>query len=81
MGALYLSQQQWNNRIKSIETKNLREYHTTPSWLTIARAFNDCIIEYQIGNNGLSTIVIDEQKYKMQRKICLSEEFAMGQLK
>ena len=73
---LYLSAQQWNNRLKTIETKNLRKYHKTPYWLSIGRTLSPCIIEFQDGE----TRVIDAEKYKELRAFCLSEEYVLGRV-
>jgi hypothetical protein len=72
---LYLSNQQWSNRLKTIETKNLRKYHRTPYWLSIGRALSPCVIEHIDGD----TIVIDEEKYKALRLFVTSEAYALGQ--
>lgn len=75
---LYLSKQQWNNRIKSIETKNLRKYHRTPNWITISHNLSPCIIEIQLSNDDNSIFVIDAAKYKALRVLCMTESFALG---
>lgn len=74
---LYLSQQQWSNRLKTIETKNLKKYHRTPYWLSIGHTLKGCIIEIQDGE----TLVVDEDKYKELRKFCMSEDYALGREK
>lgn len=73
MKVLYLSYQQWDNRLKTIETKNLKQYHRTPSWLSIGYELKPCILETQDGK----IIVIDEDKYKELRKYCLSEDYVL----
>lgn len=73
---LYLTEKQWNIRAKTIETKNLKKYHTTPYWLTIERELSGCIIEMQ-NRIGEPIRVIDENKYKELRKYCMSEKFVL----
>jgi hypothetical protein len=70
---LYLSQEQWDRRIKTIASKNLKEYHRTPYWLSVGYAMHDCIVEIYDG-----TLVVDEEKYKELKKICRSEKYALG---
>lgn len=68
-----VSRENWSNRAKTIETKNLHQWHKTPYWLSIERKLSESIIEFA---NGY--IVFDEEKYKQLRKLCLSEEYALG---
>jgi hypothetical protein len=67
----YLSSRSWENRMKSIETKNLNKYHTSTAWVSLFMYFHPCVIEHY----GEDTIVINEEKYKLIRKYVMSEEF------
>ena len=57
-----ISIENFNNRMKSIETKSLKRYGTSPTWVTISNHFNDCIIE-----TDKNTVTFDECKYKKIR--------------
>ncbi|CAB1251759.1 protein of unknown function [Ruminococcaceae bacterium BL-6] len=75
---LYLTEKQWNARMKTIETKNLHKYQKTPYWLTISQVFSDCIVEIQTnGVEGESVRVIDEERYKELKEYCQSENFVL----
>lgn len=64
----------WETRIKSIFTKNLKRYgkSTTPAGLEIY--FHPCIIETQITENE-TLVLINREKYMLIRKYLISEEF------
>ena len=62
---------QWYNRMKSIETLNLKKYNRSTSWVSLQNYF-DCIIE---SNSNYNTITFNEAKYKLIRKYVMSEEF------
>ena len=75
---LYLTERQWNTRMKTIETKNLHKYHITPYWLSISQILSDCIVEILIDDKkGGSIRVVDEDKYKKLKAYCQSESFVM----
>ncbi len=57
-----ISIENFNNRMKSIETKNLKRYGTSLTWTSIANRFNDCIIA-----TDENTITYDEERYKKIR--------------
>ena len=60
----------WNNRLKSIETKNIKKYGESLTWTSLERHFNDCIIQITEG-----TIIFDEKKYKeIRKKLCKKEQ-------
>jgi len=62
----------WDNRMKTIETKNLKKYHKTSTWISMLSYFNPCIVcVYE----DLKTIEINVAKYKLIRKYMMSEEF------
>lgn len=65
----YLTKQQWNSRIKAIETKTLKQLHHCSSM--IGEKMKQCIIEYRDNN----IVIIDELLYKNLRKLCMSEDF------
>lgn len=64
----------WDTRIKSIFTKNLKRYgkSTTPAGLETY--FHPCIIETQITGNE-TLVLINREKYLLIRKYLMSEEF------
>lgn len=66
----------WDNRMKSIETKNLNKYKRSLSWVGLASYFKPCIIEY---NGSYNTIKFNEAKYKLIRKYVMSDEFNIKQ--
>mgnify|MGYP000850962079 FL=1 len=39
-----ISYQAWDNRIKTIETKNLKNYKRSLTWCSLQSYFHDCII-------------------------------------
>lgn len=65
----YLTKQQWNSRIKAIETKTLKQLKHCSGM--IREKMKQCIIEYRDTN----IIVIDEILYKKLRKLCITEDF------
>ncbi|MEG1894615.1 MAG: hypothetical protein RR162_00145 [Oscillospiraceae bacterium] len=64
-----VSKTNWENRAKTIETKNLSKYHNTPHWLSILREMDKSVIETIIGSSE-TLIVFDEEKYKKIREHC-----------
>lgn len=68
---IYLSNQNWHNRLKSIETKNLKKYKRSSTATSMSIYFNPCIMESRDGD----TVVIDEEKYKLIRNYLMSEQF------
>jgi len=67
-----ISYKQWDNRMKSIETKNLNKYRRSLSWVSLMHYFNTCIIET---NSSYKTIKFNEEKYKLIRKYVMGEKF------
>lgn len=65
-----VSKSNWESRAKTIETKNLRKYHTTPHWLSVLRELDKSVIEIIVGD-GETLIVFDEGKYKAIREHCM----------
>ena len=57
----YLSSQNFDSRLKRIETNNLKVYGRSTSWVSMGTWFNPCIIE--IRDN--KTLVINKEKYKL----------------
>ena len=68
---IYLSEQNWNNRLKTIERKNLNKYHRSTSWVSMIPYFDPCVIAYQDGD----TVIINQAKYKLIRKYLMSDDF------
>jgi hypothetical protein len=74
---LYLSVQQWNNRMKSIETKNLNKYRHSTCWVSLFMYFHSCVLCH----HGENVIEINNEKYKLIRKYVMSEEFNIAKSK
>jgi hypothetical protein len=64
MKATWLNSQQWHNRLKSIETRNMKQYKHTFTVPKIERDLSKCIIETDMDGN----ICIDYDLYKDLRK-------------
>lgn len=54
-----ISIQNFENRMKTLETKNLKKYGSSLTWTSLYNKFNSCIVEIRE-----KTLVFDEQKYK-----------------
>lgn len=54
-----ISIKNFENRMKSLETKNIKKCGQSLTWCSLLNKFNKCIIE--INEN---TIIFDEEKYK-----------------
>lgn len=67
-----ISYNNWDNRMKTIETKNLKKYGRSLSWSSLSSYFHCCIIETNI---DYQTINFNEAKYKLIREYVISEEF------
>ncbi len=67
-----ISYQMWDNRMKTIETKNLNKYGRSTSWGSLQHWFNPCVICY---NSSYNTVTFNQEKYKLIRKYVMSEEF------
>ena len=61
---LYLSDNQWDNRIKTIATKRLKKFRRALTATSMGRYFNVAIIEFREG-----IVVVDESEYKRLRKL------------
>lgn len=69
---IYLSKEQWENRLKTIATKRLRKYGKALTATSMGRYFySHCIVEYQMNPNG-TTIVLDEEKYTEMRVLFMN---------
>ena len=68
---VYLSRQNWHNRLKTIETKNLKKYRRSKTASSMSSYFHPCIIEFR----DEDTVVIDSKKYKLIRDHLMSEKF------
>ena len=65
---LYLTDKQWDNRIKTIATKRLKKYNKALTATSMGHYFNiSCIIELQENR-----IVVDEKKYKDMRALFMN---------
>lgn len=66
-----ISLENWDNRIKTIQTKIRNKYKRYSGLPTYGQHLNPCIIEYA----DYGVVKIDEDKYKLIRKYILSDEF------
>ena len=64
----------WETRIKSIFTKNLKRYGKSTTSAGLEIYFHPCIIETQITGNG-TLVLINREKYLLIRKYLMSEGF------
>lgn len=49
----------FENRMKTLEVRNLKKYGQSLTWTSLYNKFNACIIEIKE-----KTLIFDEQKYK-----------------
>ena len=70
-----ISQQAWENRIKTIATKNLKKFGKSLWWGSLHTYFLPCI---QCSHSDNKTITINEEKYKLIRKYVMTEEFVLN---
>lgn len=68
MKEIIITPKQYNSRILAIENKQLKLYKKSTS-MTIDK-MNECILMIVDDN-----VLIDENKYKELRKLCLTEDF------
>ena len=69
---IYLTERQWDNRIKTIATKRLNKFRRALTATSMGRYFNlSCIVELQENRSG-TIIVVDEEKYKEMRALFLN---------
>jgi len=59
--AEYVSCQNFDSRLKRIQSYNLKTYGKSRSWVSMSTWFNPCIIEMRDGK----TLVINKAKYKL----------------
>ncbi len=64
-----ISIENFNKRMKTIETKSIKKYGESITWVGLSHKFNSCIIEIND-----KTIIIDEDKYKKIRNSILKGE-------
>ena len=67
-----VSLQNWNNRVKTIQTKIRKEHKKYSNLGYYDHLLQPCILEYQIDNEA---IVFNEDRYKEIRKEILSNPF------
>lgn len=70
-----VSTQNWDNRAKTIETKNLKKWNKTPAWLSILREMGKSVISFDSCDGS---VTFDESEYKKIREHCLSEKYAFS---
>lgn len=63
MKTITITIENFNNRMKTIETKNLKKYGKSLTWVSLSNYFNSAIIE--IYDNLL---VLDKDKYNQIRQ-------------
>ena len=55
----------FDNRLKTIETKNLKKTGNSLSWVSLSNRFRPCILEILMPEKVL---IVDKDKYKEIRK-------------
>ena len=69
---IFLSEKQWDNRIKTIATKRLHKFRKALTATSMGHYFNiSCIVELQENLSG-TIIVVDEKKYKEMRALFIN---------
>ena len=68
---IYLTEKQWDNRIKTIATKRLHRFRKALTATSVGHYFNSCIVELQENSSG-TIIVVDEDKYKEMRVLFIN---------
>jgi hypothetical protein len=69
--SIFVTNQEWNNRIKTIATKNYKKYNSGKYWISLMIYFNPCVICVHDGKLR----EINKEKYLLIRKYLMSEEF------
>ncbi len=64
--------QNWDNRLKSISTKNLHKYKSAVTEASLESYFRPCIICI---HSDYKLIEINKEKYKLIRKHVMSEKY------
>ena len=67
-----ISYQAWDNRLKTIETKNLNKYKKSLTWSSLQLYFNDCIICIHSSDKAIE---INQDKYKLIKNYIMSDKF------
>lgn len=70
----YITKKTWDNRLKTICTKNIKKYGKSKSFTSLNYYFIPCVLEHRDNN----TLIINEIKYKIIRKYVTSKEFNEG---
>jgi len=65
----------WDARIKSIFTSNLKKYGKTTTSAVLEIYFHPCIIATHLIDNDMVLVEINREKYLLIRKYLMSEEF------
>lgn len=63
-----ISIKNFDNRLKTLETKMLKKYGKSKTWVSFYNDFKKCILEVEE-----NTVTIDEKVYKEKRKEILGE--------
>ena len=71
----FISYQSWDNRMKTIVTKNLNKYGRSLSFSSLGNYFNTCMICIHSSDK---TIEFNEAKYKLIRQHVMTEEFVLN---
>lgn len=70
---IYLTDKQWDNRIKTIATKRLRKFGKALTATSMGRYFNlKAIVEIQSHGSSESVLVVDEDAYKELRTLFMN---------
>lgn len=66
---IYLTKEQWENRLKTLATKRLHKFGKALTATSMGHYLGrNCISEIQVNLSG-PTIVVDEKKYKEMRAL------------
>lgn len=72
MTYLYLTDQQWDNRMKTIATKRLKKFRRALTATSMGHYFNDAIIEIQSSRSDSSVLVVNPERYKELRVLFMN---------
>jgi hypothetical protein len=70
-GRNWLSLQQWNARLRSIENRNIKLYGRTITASSMQNYFHECIYEWEDNKY----VLINEKAYKLIREFLTSQKF------
>jgi len=68
---IYLTEKQWDNRIKTIATKRLRKFRKALTATSMGWYFNKAVVEIQSGSRD-TVLVVNEVIYKELRALFMN---------